>query len=91
MLLRTRVVGSQDVDVDLWTGPSSSLQSSLSRNSEPGREGGGKERGRRDGRRMFQRIREKNTKVSSTCDFFYLGFIINMKRKSALFGFAKII
>lgn len=32
----TRVVGSQDVAADLWTGPSSSLQSSLRRYSEPG-------------------------------------------------------
>ena len=29
-------MGSQDVAADLWTGPSSSLQSSLRRNSEPG-------------------------------------------------------
>lgn len=34
---RTSVVGSQDVAADLWTGPRSSLQSSLRRYSEPGR------------------------------------------------------
>lgn len=39
----------------------------------------------------FSVLGKKTLKYLQHVIFFYLGFIINMKRKSALFGFAKII